>query len=64
VENGILNKGIEQDSPLKKFGKNASSSSGKPKDGDSEVVVLALEAVDERTKNSVLRELKKRKIGS
>ncbi|KAM0862295.1 hypothetical protein ACQ4PT_045357 [Festuca glaucescens] len=48
-----------------KVGKNASSSSvGRQKDGNSEDVVLALEAVDEKTKNSVLRELKKRKIGS
>uniref|UniRef100_A0ACD5U0T3 Uncharacterized protein n=1 Tax=Avena sativa TaxID=4498 RepID=A0ACD5U0T3_AVESA len=47
-----------------KHGENASSSSvGRPKDGDAEYVVLALEAVNERTKNSYLRELKKRKIG-
>jgi hypothetical protein len=44
--------------------KNASSSRvERPKDGDAEDVILALEAVDEKTKNSVLRELKKRKIG-
>uniref|UniRef100_A0ACD5T8G4 Uncharacterized protein n=1 Tax=Avena sativa TaxID=4498 RepID=A0ACD5T8G4_AVESA len=93
MPSGVLNKGMKQDSPLKrdiggalktnvsppnsshrctptkgesreKHGENASSSSvGKRKDGDAEDVVLALEAVDERTKNSVLRELKKRKIG-
>lgn len=43
-------------------GKSTSSSCvGRPKDGDGEYVVLALEAVSEKTKNSVLRELKKRK---
>ncbi|CAM0954547.1 unnamed protein product [Alopecurus aequalis] len=50
----------------KNHGKDASSSgvgSPKPKGGYVENVVLALEVVDEKTRNAVLREQKKRKIG-
>jgi hypothetical protein len=44
--------------------KNTSSSSaGRPKGSDAGYAVLALEALDEKTRSKMLQELKKRKIG-
>ncbi|PNT70906.1 hypothetical protein BRADI_2g19610v3 [Brachypodium distachyon] len=51
--------------PIENHGNNTSSRCvGKPKDGYTGNVVLALPVVDDRTKEAAMRELKKRKTGS